>query len=174
VHRSWRTVALRIPYATSDLNFRVISESEEVSLLCRTNRQPIPLAAYGFTSMYTILSVSDMKTRLASLITSIFYHKLETSRANILTVDKYGHCQWLNNPRTGLHGFKTQITKEAIIEAISFLVDYTYVKFAGWHQIVGIPMGTNCAGFLANLYCFTYGFDYLVGVVNDNKLETLQ
>ena len=28
-------------------------------------------------------------------------------------------------------------------------------------------MGTNCAGFLANLYCFTYEFDFLKRVVND-------
>ena len=72
-----------------------------------------------------------------------------------------------------MHGIKMQFTKEAIIEAISSLVDNTYVKFAGrlWHQIVGIPMGTNCAGFLANLYCFTYELDYLVRVVDDNNFE---
>jgi hypothetical protein len=32
-------------------------------------------------------------------------------------------------------------------------------------------MGTNCAGFLANLYCFTYELDYLVRVVDDNNFE---
>ena len=179
VHRMWKNVAQRIPDATPDLNSWIISDSEEVSRLCRAtnrsrmNRQPMPLATYDSTSVYTTLSQDDMKTRLASLITSIFDHKRETSRACILMVDKYGHHEWCNNPRKGLHGIKMQFTKEAIIEAISSLVDNTYVKFAGrlWHQIVGIPMGTNCAGFLANLYCFTYELDYLVRVVDDNNFE---
>jgi hypothetical protein len=59
--------------------------------------------------------------------------------------------------------------QKKIIEAISFLVDNTYVRFAGtiWHQIIGIPMGTNCAGFLANLYCFTYELDFLKRMVNE-------
>ena len=48
-------------------------------------------------------------------------------------------------------------------------MDNTYVRFAGrlWHQVIGIPMGTNCAGFLANLYCFTYEFEFLKKVVKD-------
>ena len=132
----WKTVAQRIPDATPDLNSWIISDSEEVSRLCRaTNRsrmirQLVPLAMYDFTSMYTTLSQDDMKTRLASLITSIFDHKCETSRACILMVDKYGHHEWCNNPRESLHGINMQFTKEPIIEAISSLVDNTYVNFA--------------------------------------------
>eukprot|EP00976_Prorocentrum_cordatum_P091568 1188580-Prorocentrum_minimum.AAC.9 len=35
-------------------------------------------------------------------------------------------------------------------------------------------MGTNCAGFLANLYCFTYEFDVLKRVVDDKNFTLAQ
>eukprot|EP00976_Prorocentrum_cordatum_P044693 904260-Prorocentrum_minimum.AAC.1 len=64
---------------------------------------------------------------------------------------------------------------DKIISAFAFLVDNTYVRFAGrlWHQVIGIPMGTNFAGFLANLYCFTYEFDFLRRVVKDASKSIL-
>eukprot|EP00959_Pyramimonas_sp_CCMP1952_P393121 8237183-Pyramimonas_sp.AAC.1 len=35
-------------------------------------------------------------------------------------------------------------------------------------------MGTNCAGFLANLYCFTYELDFLKRVIDDKNYELAQ
>ena len=177
VHDMWRLVAQQIPGSERAETCWIISDSEEISRLCRSvnrsrrNRQPVPLAAYDFTTMYTKLSLSDLKARLATLINAIFEHKSNTSRAKILLVDQSGHYEWITSPRTGLPPTTRLFDQSKIIEAISFLVDNTYVRFAGriWHQIVGIPMGTNCAGFLANLYCFTYEFDFLKKVINDKN-----
>ena len=60
---------------------------------------------------------------------------------------------------------------EQVKELIEHLVDHTYVCFAGiiWHQNIGIPTGTNCAGYIANLYCFTYELDFL-----DRKIREKQ
>ena len=57
---------------------------------------------------------------------------------------------------------------------IDTLVERTYVEFGGklWRQTVGIPMGTNCAGFIANLYCFTYEFAFLKRLVNHEDWDT--
>ena len=47
---------------------------------------------------------------------------------------------------------------------IEFLVDNIYVRFGGqlFRQMVGIPMGTNCAPLLADLFLYSYE--------NDDKL----
>jgi len=131
----------------------------------------MPLAAYDFTTMYTKLCLSDLKERLASLITAVFEHQIATSRTKLLLVNKYGHHEWIVNLRAGIPDSTRVFSAQQIIEAISFLVDNTYVRFAGklWHQVIGIPMGTNCAGFLANLYCFTYELDFLKRVVEDKN-----
>ena len=46
---------------------------------------------------------------------------------------------------------KNKYTEEDIIKMLEFLVDNIFVVFAGkvFQQIVGIPMGTNCAPLLA-------------------------
>ena len=178
----WRKVAAGMPGTDPTLTSWIITDSEEISHLCRsvnkprTNRDTVPLAAYDFTTMYTKLCLSDLKARFASLIEAIFELKASTSRAKLLLVDEFGHFEWIVNLRVGLPNTTKVFDAHKIIEAISFLVDNTYVKFAGkiWHQIVGIPMGTNCAGFLANLYCFTYELDFLKRVVDDKNYELAQ
>ena len=44
-----------------------------------------------------------------------------------------------------------------------FLVDNIYVRFGGqlFRQIVGIPMGTNCAPLLADLFLYSYENEFL-------------
>ena len=46
---------------------------------------------------------------------------------------------------------------------IEWLIDNTYVTVGNQvlRQTVGIPMGTDCAPFLANLFLFAYEFRYL-------------
>ena len=46
---------------------------------------------------------------------------------------------------------KNKYTKDDIINMLEFLVDNIFVVFGGkvFRQIVGIPMGTNCAPLLA-------------------------
>ena len=45
-------------------------------------------------------------------------------------------------------------------------------------QVIGIPMGTNCAVFLATFFLFTYELDYLnfllFDAFNNNNLEALK
>ena len=49
---------------------------------------------------------------------------------------------------------KNKYTEEDIIKMLEFLVDNIFVVFAGkvFQQIVGIPMGTNCAPLLADIF----------------------
>ena len=44
-------------------------------------------------------------------------------------------------------------TADSICEMIEFLIDNIFVQFGGclFHQVIGIPMGTNCAPLLADL-----------------------
>ena len=44
-----------------------------------------------------------------------------------------------------------------------YLVDNIHLEFAGrvLRQRIGIPMGTNCAVFVANLFCFTYEYAFI-------------
>ena len=48
---------------------------------------------------------------------------------------------------------------------VEFLIDNIFVKFGGclFHQVIGIPMGTNCAPLLADLLHYSYESEFLRG-----------
>ena len=54
---------------------------------------------------------------------------------------------------------------------IEFLVDNTYVRFGGqlFRQMVGIPMGTNCAPLLADLFLYSYENEFLDELNKEGK-----
>ena len=52
-----------------------------------------------------------------------------------------------------------------------FLVDNTNVRFGGelFRQTVGIPMGTNCAPLLADLFLYSYENEFLDKLIEKGK-----
>ena len=59
---------------------------------------------------------------------------------------------------------------------LDFLIDNIFVTFGGrvFQQTVGIPMGTNCAPFLADLFLNYYEADFIQELLwkKDKKLAT--
>ena len=49
-----------------------------------------------------------------------------------------------------------------VCDALSYLLNKIYIRFGNklYKQIVGIPMGTNCSPFVADLFLFCYGRDF--------------
>ena len=58
-----------------------------------------------------------------------------------------------------------------ICKIIEFLVDNIYVRFGGqlFRQMVGIPMGTNCAPLLADLFLYSYENEFLDKLIKEGK-----
>ena len=46
---------------------------------------------------------------------------------------------------------------------VEFLIDNIFVKFGGcrFRQVIGIPMGTNCAPLLADHFLYSYESEFL-------------
>ena len=57
---------------------------------------------------------------------------------------------------------------------LEFLIDNIFVIFGGrvFQQTVSIPMGTNCAPLLADLFLYSYEADFIQALLkkNENKL----
>ena len=56
---------------------------------------------------------------------------------------------------------------------LEFLIDNMFVSFGGalCQQVVGIPMGTNCAPLLADLFLYSYESEFLQNLVKDKKIH---
>jgi hypothetical protein len=52
---------------------------------------------------------------------------------------------------------------------LEFIIDNVFVSFGGilFQQVVGIPMGTNCAPLLADLFLYSYESEFLQKLVKN-------
>ena len=63
-----------------------------------------------------------------------------------------------------------------VCETFSFLLDNIYIRFGTklYRQIVGIPMGTNCAPLVADLFLFCYERDFIKNLSSDNQADVIK
>ena len=56
---------------------------------------------------------------------------------------------------------------------LEFLVDNIFVVFAGkvFQQIVGIPMGTNCAPLLADIFLYSYEAEFIQSLLSTGRKQ---
>ena len=66
---------------------------------------------------------------------------------------------------------KNKYTEDYIINMLEFLVDNIFVVFGGkvFQQIVGIPMGTNCAHLLADIFLYSYEAEFIQSLLSTGK-----
>ena len=60
--------------------------------------------------------------------------------------------------------------------AIDFLIDNIYVRFGSsvFRQVIGIPMGTNSAPLLADLFLHTFDYDFMVKTMKQDITKAIQ
>ena len=63
-----------------------------------------------------------------------------------------------------------------VCDDLSFLLDTIYIRFGTklYIQIVGIPMGTNCAPLVADLFVFCYERDFIKDLSSDNRADVIK
>jgi hypothetical protein len=68
---------------------------------------------------------------------------------------------------------KTCYSEEQVISMLEFLIDYIFVSFGGtlFQQVVSIPMGTNGAPLLDDLFVYSYESEFLQKLVKDKKIH---
>ena len=66
---------------------------------------------------------------------------------------------------------KNKYTEEDIIKMLELLVDNIFMVFAGnfFQQIISIPVGTNCAPLLANIFLYSYEAEFIQSLLSASK-----
>ena len=61
-------------------------------------------------------------------------------------------------------------SRQKVCEALTFLIDNIYIRFCSklYRQIVGIPMGTNLAPLVADLFLLCSERDFMLSLSEDN------
>ena len=61
------------------------------------------------------------------------------------------------------------------LKALTFLLDNIFIRFGTklYRQVVGIPMGTNCAPLVADLFLFCYEWDFMMSLSDDKQADII-
>ena len=61
-------------------------------------------------------------------------------------------------------------------DALLYLLDNTFIRFGSklYRKIVGIPIGTNCAPLVADLFLFSYERDFMLSLSDNNQADIIE
>ena len=112
---------------------------------------------FDFSTLYTTIPHNKLKDRLSSLIKKAFFHKNGSRRYEYIAI-KRNLGYFTNNSDA-----KLKYSDVEVIQMLYFLIDNIFIKFAGmtFRQTIGIPMGTNCAPLLADLFLYSYEAEFM-------------
>ena len=101
-----------------------------------------------------------------SIINNAFKHKNGATRYTHIKACR-NKSYFTSDPLNG----DNNNTANDICKMIEFLVDNIYVRIGGqiFRQMVGIPMGTNCAPLLADLFLYSYENEFLDKLIKEGK-----
>ena len=62
-----------------------------------------------------------------------------------------------------------------VCDALTFLLGNIFIRFGTklYRQVVGIPMGTNYAPLVADLFLFCYEMDFMMSLSDDNQADDI-
>ena len=121
--------------------------------------------SFDFSNLYTSILHASLKTVLVSLIKEA----CKVRDSIFIVVNRYGKTHWSDSP--SMAASSRSITEDKLVELVEYLIDNIYIINVGnrvFRQRVGIPMGTDCAPLLANLFLFYYEYRYMKGLIKNN------
>ena len=122
------------------------------------------IKSFDFSTLYTTIPLQKLKSRLAGIKRNSFLHKNGNRRYKYLVLGREG-------PYFVKEHSKSKCTEEDIIKMLEFLVENIFVVFAGkvFQQIIGIPMGTNCAPLLADIFLYSYEAEFIQSLLSVDR-----
>ena len=155
-------------FSNSNVNYfwSIKNSSEVIEKLRLRNFQGSQVSSFDFSTLYTSLPHDLIKAKVLSLVTWCFNRE---SKTYLCSSDKAG---FFSNKK--YDSYKCWTCAE-LCEAFTFLMENIYVQFEGmvYQQIVGIPMGTNCAPLIADLFLFCYERDFMSSLHKSKRYDLI-
>lgn len=147
----------------------IIQNSNDVHEIFQAHRSKARnLHTFDFSTLYTSIPHDKLKQQLTLIVLKAF----KGMNKKFIHINN-NQARWAkdNNRKKGLIFDST-----LVIEMLVWLIDNTYVSVGNkiFRQEVGIPMGTDCAPYLANLFLFAYEFDFMNTKLKEKDFETLR
>jgi len=106
------------------------------------------ISTWDFSTLYTNIPHDKLISKMTSFVKKLFNANPE--KPYICCSDKGRSAYWSKS----ISKKNITFSCDELIDSIDFIVNNSFITFHNlvYRQIVGIPMGTNCAPFLANVF----------------------
>ena len=83
---------------------------------------------------------------------------------------------WSVEPTSGFCFSNDKLVEVLEYLILEYLIDHIYIVVGNrvFHQHIGIPMGTDCAALLVNLYLFYYEYSYMKNLMKLDYVRALR
>jgi len=150
-------------------NFWVVSNKDPViealnKLSNRNNAKSV--ATFDFSTLYTKIPHDKLKSVLNE-ITDFCFKGCMTSKIWI----KKGVARWCHTPHSTANSQKNLMDRDLVKKSIAYLLDNCFFTVGNhvFQQVIGIPMGTDPAPFMANLFLYYYENKFMKGLMKTDK-----
>ena len=109
---------------------------------------------------------SHMQQALKTLIREAY----KVRDSEYIVADTNGNAYWSDIPTSS--SLKHSINEEILVAHVEYLIDNIYVSIGNrvYRQCIGIPMGTDCAPLVPNLFLFYYEYKYMRNLIKMNLM----
>ena len=125
------------------------------------------VTTWDFSTLYTSIPHEKLKHRIHELLEKTY----AVRRKSFIATDNF-RTFWTNEKKCNRYHFSCR----DLCRAIDFLIDNIFVRFRGkiFRQVIGIPMGTNSARLLADLFLHTYEYEFIIKTMKGDITRALQ
>ena len=160
-----------VVYSRSGINqMWILKNSKELldNLKSRSLSKITSIKTFDFSTLYTTIPHDKLKQRLKDIINQAFFYRNGSRRYKYVVLG-YNATYFVKDDTTS----KTFYTEKDIIRMLDFLIDNIFVEFGGhvFQQCIGIPMGTNCAPLLADLFLYSYEAEFIQNLIKQKKVS---
>jgi len=150
-----------------NLFWSIKNSTEVLDKLQINNFLASSINTYDFSTLYTTLPHDMIKDKLSKLIIKTFDREKRTYLAcNAI------HAYFTNEPVK----HHTLWTCSEVCESLAFLLDNIFVRYGSaiYRQVIGIPMGTNCAPLVADLFLYCFESEFMLSLKPDSQADIIK
>ena len=121
--------------------------------------------SYDFKTLYTQIPHAQLKKNVKTFVHRVFQYK---KKRFINITEKSAYFSNKRNVKC------LSLNALEFLNMVEFIIDNSYIVYQQKvsRQVIGIPMGTNCAPDLANIYLHVFEYNYIHTLVTNDMLNT--
>ena len=146
----------------------IINNSLDViQMIGRKQFQATSVTTWDFSTLYNSIPHEKLKHGIHELMEKTY----AVRRKSFIATDNF-RTYWTDEKKCNRYHFSCG----DLCRAIDFLIDNIFVRFGGkvFRQVIGIPMGTNSAPLLEDLFLHTYEYEFIIKTMKGDITRALQ